>query len=218
MVEWHAREARPRPWHCACGGPDRSGCGAWPRPRRQRNGRGCPSAWRSRHRPAAGTPREPGRSPGASDRAFPGPICASPACVILRRPGATTARRRGGRLVRHRTGCGSRHSWASPNGSKLPAAEKHSRSLPATRPQCLNIFGTPLSSLPFPRAVPTIYGVSIPACRFRSHDHAQVAAALLDSPCPVRHDLRRGYQGGQSPHHHRRRGIGPQVEGDGAPS
>ena len=47
-------------------------------------------------RPAGGRPRGPGRWPGASGRASPGPASGRPACAARRRPAAGAARRRWG--------------------------------------------------------------------------------------------------------------------------
>ena len=77
----------------AGGGRSRRGCAAWPRPPRRRSGRGRPRAGRDRRRPAAGTPRGPGRWPGASARASRGPAAARPAGAARRRPGAAARRR-----------------------------------------------------------------------------------------------------------------------------
>ena len=72
QVDAHA--GRRRACRPACGGPVRRGCGAWPRPRRRRSGRGCSSAGLDRRRPAAGRPRGPGPWPAASAPALPGPV------------------------------------------------------------------------------------------------------------------------------------------------
>src|SRR5262249_44471142 len=71
------------------------------RPRR-RKGRGRPSAAR-RRRPAAGTPRGPGRWAGANVRGPRGPASAPPVGAARRRPAATAGRRRAGHLARWRT-------------------------------------------------------------------------------------------------------------------
>ena len=100
----------PRFSGSACGGRPRRGCGAWPRRRRRRSGRGRSTAGRRRRRRAGGRPRGPGRWPGASGRASPAPAAGRPACAARRRRAAGVARRPGGRPARWRTGCASRRT------------------------------------------------------------------------------------------------------------
>ena len=98
---------RRRPCGSACGGRARRGCGAWPRPRRRRSGRGRPS-------------RGPCSSPTSRRYAswtravawsvWPGCLLGQllrrRACAARRRPAAAVARRRRGRRARWPTGCG----------------------------------------------------------------------------------------------------------------
>ena len=96
-------------------GVDRRGCGAWPRPRRRRSGRGRSSAGRSRRPPAGGTPRGPGRSPGASGPASPGPSAGRRVAATRRRRAEASRPRPSGRRPRPRPRGVSRRTCAENN-------------------------------------------------------------------------------------------------------
>src|SRR5262245_35792685 len=101
----------------ACAGPDRSRCGAWPRRPRRRNAGDWPKVVPPPEHPRplanAGTPHGPVPWRRAFGPAFPEPAFAPLACADRRRPAATAARRRAGRLARWRTKCASRRTWTT---------------------------------------------------------------------------------------------------------